>query len=121
MSSKLIAPENPEKSLDLEETGLLKARMKHWTKYKGISKSVYKTDHIAILPHCSQPTNPPAPSRKINVYFLEKLNWKGSGSGTPGNVEGRGKTKDLKQGDYVKDRDGASRFVAPQLVLLPEY
>ena len=48
--------ENPEKSLNFEETGLLMVEMKLWIKYKRISKSEYKTEHRATVSHYIQPT-----------------------------------------------------------------
>lgn len=73
-------------------------------------------DHRAALTQYSQPTkSSSSPHRKINVYFLEKLNWKHSGLGTPGKGESRGETKNFKQGDYVKNHNWTFGFVAPFL------
>lgn len=70
--------------------------MKFWIEYKRISKSEYKTGHRTTLTTANQ-------LQENNIYSLVILNWKGSSLETPGKVESRGKTKDLKQGQYIKD------------------
>lgn len=110
MSSKLTGI---RESWKVEETGLLKSGMELWTKYKDISKSAYKTVKTTeLLSHgtASQRNRPPPPYRKVNVYSLEKLNWKCSGLGTLGKGENKRETKDFQQGDYVKDHNWTFRL-----------